>query len=866
MVQTCSKCARANPAEAVYCYFDGFVLGGHSRNGGPVAVGAQAFNHPFVFPGGRQCRSFDELALACQEEWAAACDLLQKGYLAGFFNGLGRVDLSQAAREAAKFPDPDRGLDQLLAKLPTEVLAEPHLRVETLEINLGVLSPGDQRDFHLHLENQGMRLVHGTVSCVEGNWLALGDADVNEKHFQFQHELSLPIHVRPDKLRAGNKPLTVRLEIESNGGSFLVVVRAQVPVKPFPSGVLAGAKSPRQVAEKAKANTKEAAGLFENGTVADWYKSNGWTYPVQGPAASGLGAIQQFFEALGLTAPPKVEINAGRIDLSGDVGDQLRYAVEVKSGEKRPVYAHGTSNQSWLEVSPAKLNGRRAVIDLSVPSVPDRPGETLTAKLIVQSNGNQRFVVPVTLQIRHNLVFDVPVPPSPAGVTAMPAPAALIVPPVLASSKGSGERRRRAAPAAVPPWLHLVPAVLLFLAVLTVVLVDLGTRKSAGGGAEEGRLGEESALVNLYQYPEDSLKDGKPLLDLRFHSDMKFGLEMSRERDPRDPDKPKKLTFEADGKSNNTIIKIDDSDYFFGEITPANRWVRDKMQKPVPNGMLSTMEFRHERVVVTQHVQIVPGQSGYLDTCLVHYTIQNQDAGKHKVGIRVMLDTYIGANDGVPFTIPGKKGFVDTQADLKRKQIPDYIEVVEKPDDLKDPGTVARMGLRHLRLGRSELEDLERLLICHWPGNRARWDLDAIAPINSEGSKDSCVVLYWPYETMNPRESRDVGFTYGLGALDIGSNLALRVPDTVPPDTDFVVTAYVWGARKGDKVKLQVPAGLKLADGESDEKTVEDGGARSQVFWHLRSGKSGTYMLEAASDKARAKPKAVIVKTTSIFG
>ena len=25
------------------------------------------------------------------------------------------------------------------------------------------------------------------------------------------------------------------------------------------------------------------------------------------------------------------------------------------SGEKRPVYAHGTSNQSWLEVSPAKL-------------------------------------------------------------------------------------------------------------------------------------------------------------------------------------------------------------------------------------------------------------------------------------------------------------------------------------------------------------------------------------------------------------------------------------------------------------------------------------------------------------------------------
>src|SRR6185437_12255754 len=120
-----------------------------------------------------------------------------------------------------------------------------------------------------------------------------------------------------------------------NGGSFIVTVKAQVPVKPFPSGALAGAKSPRQAAEKAKANSKEAAALFENGAVAEWYKSNGWTYPVQGPAASGLGAVQQFFEALGLTAPPKVEISTNRIDLTGSPGDQLRANIEIKSQEKR---------------------------------------------------------------------------------------------------------------------------------------------------------------------------------------------------------------------------------------------------------------------------------------------------------------------------------------------------------------------------------------------------------------------------------------------------------------------------------------------------------------------------------------------------
>ena len=70
----------------------------------------------------------------------------------------------------------------------------------------------------------------------------------------------------------------------------------------------------------------------------------------------------------------------------------------------------------------------------------------------------------------------------------------------------------------------------------------------------------------------------------------------------------------------------------------------------------------------------------------------------HKVGLRVMLDTFIGANDGVPFTIPGKPGFVDTKADFGEKQIPDYIEAVENPDDPKNPGTVARLGLTDLQL------------------------------------------------------------------------------------------------------------------------------------------------------------------------
>src|SRR5207302_324227 len=150
----------------------------------------------------------------------------------------------------------------------------------------------------LHLENQGMRLLYGKVMAIDTPWLSLGEGKgIAEKIFQFTHETKLTVHVKGDKLRASSKPIEGKLSVDSNGGPPVqITVRCQVPVKPFPGGgPLAGARTPRQIAEKAKGNAKEAAVLFEKGQVADWYKSDGWTYPVQGPTAGGIGAVQQFF-------------------------------------------------------------------------------------------------------------------------------------------------------------------------------------------------------------------------------------------------------------------------------------------------------------------------------------------------------------------------------------------------------------------------------------------------------------------------------------------------------------------------------------------------------------------------------------------
>ena len=174
MVQTCSKCSRANPADAVYCYYDGLVLGGHSAQRRPRRRRRPGVRQPVRLPHRQDLPQLQRAGPGLPGRLERRPRPAKQGYLETFLGGLGRIDLVMAAKEAAKFPDRDRGLDQFLSKLPSDVLDAPRLAVETQEINLGVLPVGDEgREFELHLENQGMRLLYGSVTCTDGLWLTL---------------------------------------------------------------------------------------------------------------------------------------------------------------------------------------------------------------------------------------------------------------------------------------------------------------------------------------------------------------------------------------------------------------------------------------------------------------------------------------------------------------------------------------------------------------------------------------------------------------------------------------------------------------------------------------------------------------------
>src|SRR5262245_24016775 len=79
-ILTCPRCQRANPSDAAFCHFDGVELRpGQGRNGRQTQLPQE-----FVFPYGRRCRTFDELAQGCQAEWEVARELLKQGVFQRF--------------------------------------------------------------------------------------------------------------------------------------------------------------------------------------------------------------------------------------------------------------------------------------------------------------------------------------------------------------------------------------------------------------------------------------------------------------------------------------------------------------------------------------------------------------------------------------------------------------------------------------------------------------------------------------------------------------------------------------------------------------------------------------------------------------
>jgi hypothetical protein len=845
-------------------------------------AGTRPFSTPFFLPSGRSCRSFNELAIACQQDTAGAIILLQKGYLEMFLAGQGRSDLAGAARAAAaRTADPALGLDEFLGQLPVKVLDPARLVVKPDVLDVGTVGLGEDRRLELVLRNEGLRLLFGSASCNDCRWLSLGDGPTQRrKVFQFSDRLVLPVSILGRHLSAFGKPQETEIQVETNGGTVAVVVRISVPVKPFPEGVLAGAASPREMAEKMRKSPRESVVLLENGAVARWYERNGWIYPVTGPSATGLAAVQQLFEALGLARAPKVHLSEDTIHLSGAPGARIEYVLAALTDEDRAVAAFATSDQPWLEIGKPIFRGRTTTLPLVVASIPGRSGDTHQAKVSVTANGGQRLEAVVRLGVAGKSAAPIPVSPSPKPRPSNSTPAARPSPPETPASP-------------LRLLWTVLPAVLLVLALLAIVLRDYLAPRPASGGVVPGE--EADSVPRIAVRFHDARKDDELEKVLMSGSEptMRFGLvELYQGKEVGEGVNIRRLTFDQWGRTNNTCLRIGGkTERLFGgeggkwQEKATAKW--DEDGKP-HEGTRSIWVMDEPKIAVTQLVEVVRGdQSNLLDTCRVRYRIENRDDKPHQVGIRFLLDTFVGGNDGVPFTIPGEGDLCDTSKDLPRQardgKMPDFLQALEKPN-LAQPGTIAHLRLKVDLPGRKEpLESPVRVTLGAWPseklrvqdrkalGTRTLWDVPVLS-MKSGNLDDSAIAIYWKEAPLEPGadRAREIGFEYGLWNLARqGSRLAATVDGSFRASGELTVIAYVSraGAENTDEtVTLELPAGFTLAAGAATQPVPKRlaGAARANlpVTWKVRADTAGKHAFTVRSSTGLSQTLAVQVKGT----
>lgn len=398
---------------AVYCYYDGFEL--------RAPTDGDAFRMPseFVFPSGRRCQTYDAFAQGCQEEWTAARDLLHQGTFGKFFTSCGRADLVRAAQDANAQGSPDAALATFLAALPGVRTQTPRLDINPRRLLLGNLLAGETRKIPVTITNAGQGSLQGTASISEGQDLvSLADGKpVFEVEVDAPRQQQLTLYLTTRGLPA-NQSHGAKLTVVSNGGVAEVPLRLDLVAKPFTGAPFQGVKAQREMAERMRSQPKAAVPLLESGEVKRWFETNGWTYPVAGPEVRGVAAVQQFFEALGLSKPPALQLSSTEVRLRCKYPESARQQITLSTAAKKWVYATIASDSAWLKVPQPQVSGPQQTsflveVDSSRMTTVGPHGE---GKIKIVGNGGQALEVRVIADVNG-------MPGVKAGYAPMPSPA-----------------------------------------------------------------------------------------------------------------------------------------------------------------------------------------------------------------------------------------------------------------------------------------------------------------------------------------------------------------------------------------------------------------------------------------------------------
>jgi len=301
-----------------------------------------------------------------------------------------------------------------------------------------------------------------------------------------------------------------------------------------------------------------------------------------------------------------------------------------------------------------------------------------------------------------------------------------------------------------------------------------------------------------------------------------------------------------------TSMRIDGDTWVFGGKTDRRAGLKGKYgaittDPTLGEGKITTV-CQLGDIEATQELTIVRGgYSRMLDTIGITYRLKNTGATAHDVGLRILLDTMCGSNDGAPVRAgdnPKYEKGITTATLLEGKDVPAIWQAF---DDLQNP-TVTSQGT----LNGGETTRPDKLLFADWGTLADEPWLPEITEGQSfirkgENELDSAAALFWNPVTLAPGQSLVYVTDYGMGNNKLGQGklpLSLAAPEETTFQHEqtqpFTVIGYVkngGGYEARDVVlKLSLPDGLELAEGQLSHSYKSFGaGDTVQANWVVRA-------------------------------
>ncbi len=481
-VSICPRCKHVNPEYAEYCHFDGVVLQA-KQNAAVHRLPTRTNSSSRRAGAARPLPTILHRAARRNGRRRAISSCRGGHFRAEFFTTCNRADLVRAANDARAQANSDIALTTFLISLPGARTQTPKLDLHPRRILLGNMLVGESKTVPLTITNQGQGVLQGTVTVSEGqDWLSLGETKpVHEADITTVREQILKLTINAKGVAAG-QTYGAKLTVVTNGGVVEVPLRMDLVAQPFAKAPFQGVRSQRDLADKMRHHPKVAVPILESGEVQRWFALNGWTFPVEGTPVKGVGGVQQFFEGMGVSKPPPVQLSQTEFRFTCKYKEVVRGQVTLQTAVKKWVFAQVASDSPWLKATLPQVSGpRHATVPFEVDTNHWQQGAHGEGKLTLLANGGQKLTLKVAVEVQGPPALQTPRPAMPA-----PPPGAIAAGPPPGMSTAI-----TAMPAVAQAGVKFVPALMttifvcLLLRVLLIPFVDLMGRSSVAYDAAE---------------------------------------------------------------------------------------------------------------------------------------------------------------------------------------------------------------------------------------------------------------------------------------------------------------------------------------------------------------------------------------------